>query len=75
MFQSMSKGTPKRRKFKIKKRRKRREKIKKLRNLYLKAKTEKQKQDVFEKAKKVSIFITKEKFLSPLEKKEIKEKE
>ena len=65
----MAKILPKRRKFEIKKKRKRREKLKKLRGLYSQAKGEKEKEKIFEKALKISPWLTKEEFLAPLKKK------
>ena len=65
----MAKILPKRRKFEIKKKRKRREKLKKLRGLYSQAKGEKEKDKIFEKALKISPWLTKEEFLAPLKKK------
>ncbi len=50
----MSKITPKRRQFEIKKRQKRRKKIKKLKEKYLSAKTEEERKKILEKILKIA---------------------
>jgi hypothetical protein len=50
----------------LERRRRRRKKLKKLREKYLKAKSEGEKRKIIEKALKVSPFLTEEKFLSSI---------
>lgn len=53
----------------IEKRRKRREKLKKLREKYLLAKTKEEKERILEKVRKIAPWLSEEKFLAPLKKK------
>lgn len=50
----------------VKKRRKRREKLRKLRDKYLKAKTDKEREEIIEKMKKITPYLSKEEFLAPI---------
>ena len=53
----------------IEKRRKRREKLKKLREKYLLAKTKEEKERILEKLRKIAPWLSEEGFLAPLKKK------
>jgi len=53
----------------IEKRRKRREKLKKLREKYLLAKTKEEKERILEKLRKIAPWLSEEEFLAPLKKK------
>ncbi|MCD6407198.1 hypothetical protein J7L81_04945 [Candidatus Aerophobetes bacterium] len=63
----------------IAKRRKRKEKLRKLREKYLAAKTDEERQKVLDKAKRIAPWLSQEEFLEPirerLEKKEEEKKE
>jgi hypothetical protein len=63
----MRKGRP--RDTEIHQRRKRREKMRKLREKYLKAKTDKEREEIIQKALRINPFITREQFLEPILKK------
>ena len=63
----MSKISPKRRKFEIKKRRKRRKKLAKLRQAYLSAKTKSEKEKILEKVNRIAPHLSREEFLKSLE--------
>lgn len=65
----MSKVSPKRRKFQIKKRQKRSAKLKKLRDKYKKAKGKTEKEKILAKVFKIAPWLTKEKFTEPIEEK------
>ena len=62
----MAKISSKRRSFQIKQRHKRKIKLKKLRLLYLEAKTEQEKEKILEKARRISPYLSKEEFLKPI---------
>jgi hypothetical protein len=62
----MGKGSPKRRKFEIRKAQKRSQKLAKLRLLYTKANSPKEKEKILEKVFKISPWLTKEEFLKPI---------
>lgn len=64
----MSDISPQRRKFQIKKRQKRQRKLKDLRKRYSEAKTKAKKDRILRKVFKVAPYLTKERFLEPLEK-------
>ncbi|MEO0275796.1 MAG: DUF6800 family protein, partial [candidate division WOR-3 bacterium] len=50
----------------LKRKRKRREKIRKLREKYLKAQTEEERKKIIEKALRVNPYITEKEFLEPI---------
>lgn len=50
----------------IRKKRKRKEKLAKLREKYLKAKTKEEKQAILEKMKKITPWLSEEEFLTPI---------
>ena len=62
----MAKITPKRRRFQIRQRQKRREKLRKLREKYTKARSEKERETVLEKVFKIAPWLSKEEFLEPV---------
>lgn len=64
----MSKVSPQRRRFKIRKKQKRQKKLKKLRELYQRAKSKAVKDKILEKVSKIVPCLTEEEFLAPLEK-------
>ena len=59
----MSKISPKRRQFEIRKKRKRRKKLKKLREKYLHASTKEEKEKIAERIKKIAPYLTLEEVL------------
>jgi polyribonucleotide nucleotidyltransferase len=60
---NMSKISPKRRQFEIRKKRKRKQKIKKLREKYFKAKDEKERMKILEKMKKICPHLSEKELL------------
>ena len=65
----MAKISPNRRRFQIRKNQKRRFKLRKLRELFVKAKVKTEKDKILEKAQKIAPHLSEQEFLSPLEKK------
>jgi len=61
----MSKVRPKRRRFEIKKRQERRKKLAKLRELYSKTKSKKEREKILEKVAKIAPYLSEEEFLAP----------
>jgi len=66
----MSKVKPKRRRFEIRKKQKRRRKLKKLRELFAKAKSKEEKEKILEKVSRIAPWLSEEEFLSSLKKKD-----
>lgn len=64
----MGKEDPKRRSLKIKQAQKRGKKLAKLRQLYLEAKTNQEKEQIWEKVFKIAPWLSEEEFLRPLKK-------
>jgi len=62
----MSKISPKRRRFEIRKKRKRKIKIKKLREKYLNSSSEEERKKILEKVQKIAPHLTIEEFLKPI---------
>ena len=60
---------PTRRRFEIRKKQKRKRKLKKLRELFAKTKSKKEKEKILEQVSKITPYLTEEEFLTSLEEK------
>jgi len=60
---------PTRRRFEIRKKQKRRRKLKKLRELFVKTKSKKEKEKILEQVSKITPYLTEEEFLTSLKEK------